>query len=577
MSAPGSGGAAPSQELVRHRTAADYNSLGSSFARGNRLGCAISAFEAGLALDPAAWEIRYNLALALVRARDFKRARDELKRVLADQPGSAKAHNALGLALQGLGEADAASEQFKAAAGIDPHSPFAFYNLAQLLNSQKRYTGAIYYFRQALAASRSSSLSEEARLGLASAYAATDDYANSIRLLRALTAAHSNSAELHFNLGNAYAHNQQFSEAATEYHRVLAIDPANDAAKLSLAKALLSLYDVQHALPYAQEYAKERPGDAEGYEILGEALKDSARYDEACSALHTAVELDPANYRAHYDLGFVLERSRRPQAALREFKEAIRLNPSGFEAMYELGMTLMKQNERAHAERELAQFQTIKNAGEARTRAGVADRQARDDLKRGAIDDAIKEYAEALKLDPGNAKIHYNFSVALLERGDHESEERELESAVRLDPKFATAYNQLGVCYMADGRLADAERELKLAVENDPGYADAENNLGVLYGRKGMSTQAIEWFQRAATDDPRGPQARVNLGLMLAVERKFGDANDEFRKAIAIDPNYADAYRALGMTALKQGKPSVAASDFRKASELGAGRSNREN
>ncbi|MGH9352429.1 MAG: tetratricopeptide repeat protein, partial [Terriglobia bacterium] len=236
---PRSGTAPPPQTLVSHRTAGDYNLLGASFAEANNLSCAISAFEAGLALDPAAWEIRYNLALALIRARDFKRAAVELKRVIAEKPDSAKVHNALGLALQNLGQADAASEEFKTAIGVDPFFGSAFYNLGQLLSSQKRYSGAIYYFRQALTQSPSPSLREQIQVGLAAAYAATQDYAGSIRLLQPLAASKPDSAALHFDLANAYAHDEQFSQAATEYRKVLDIDPANGPARLSLAKALM--------------------------------------------------------------------------------------------------------------------------------------------------------------------------------------------------------------------------------------------------------------------------------------------------------------------------------------------------
>jgi superkiller protein 3 len=566
--ASGNTPAPPPRTLALHPTAAVYNVWGTYYAQSNNLRCAIPAFEAGLALDPKAWEIRYNLALALIRTRDFSRAVTELRRVIAEKPDSSKAHNALGLALESLGQADAASEEFTAAVHIDPHFASALYNLGHLLYSQRRYDGSIYYFRQALSASPPAPLDRQIKIELAGIYAEKQDYSDSIRLFQTLVAAQPHSAPLHFDLANVYAHNKQFPEAASEYQKVLEIDPANASAMLSLAKALMTLYQVRQALPYLRGYTKIRPGDAEGYEILGEAFKYSGQFDAAATALRRAVEMDPSNYEAHYNLGFVLERSGHLQEAIDQLREAKKLKPNGSEALYELGIALTKQNQREAAQQEFQQFQTVKKAGQLDTVAGVADRQASADFGQGRVDEAVKAYQKALQFEPGNAKIHYNLSLALAKAGDHEREERELERAVKLDPRLAPAHNQLGLCYLADGRLSDSERELKAALEADPGYAEAEGNLGVLYGREGKDSEAISRFRQATTDNPQYAQAYFNWGLILAAQARYGEAREKLLKAVAVAPDYADAYQALGMVELKQGKTNAADADFQKAAAI---------
>jgi Flp pilus assembly protein TadD len=72
--------------------------------------------------EPKSWDSHYNLGVALLEKGDRKRSVRELRLVTANQPNLLNARNALGAALQELGELDAAQEQFRAALKIDPAS-----------------------------------------------------------------------------------------------------------------------------------------------------------------------------------------------------------------------------------------------------------------------------------------------------------------------------------------------------------------------------------------------------------------------------------------------------------------------
>ena len=94
-------GPAEIESAVTKQPSADsYNALGAWFARRNQTGCAIPAFRSAIRLSPSAWDGHYNLALALMNARDFPSAIKELRQADKLSPGRAPVHAALGISLQ---------------------------------------------------------------------------------------------------------------------------------------------------------------------------------------------------------------------------------------------------------------------------------------------------------------------------------------------------------------------------------------------------------------------------------------------------------------------------------------------
>ena len=544
--------------------------LGSAFGRAADFKCAEAAFEAALVLDPNAWQTRYNLALALIENHQSSRAVDELHTLIAQRSDSAVAHNALGLALQDLGQPDAAAGEFKTALGIDPHFDLASYNLGQLLSSQKEYSAAIHYLKLALADSPAPApeLAFNIKIALAAAYSQTGDYTDSIPILQAAVAARPDSRDLHYDLATDYADNQSYAKAADEFKEALRLDPHESAAELSLAKALLNMSAVEDAIPYLEDYTRQNPDDPEGVEILGDALKDSAHQDEALQVLARAVQLNPSSYKAHYDFAVVLDRSGRDDDAIRELQTAIGLKPDGTEARYLLGRILSKRNDAAAANQQFQVFEQLKQNDAHGAQAGLLNSQANQLLQQGKAQEAVDAYRKALLLDPNDASIHFNLALALEKLNDSAGEERELKKAIELNPKFDQAHTELGSTFMLQGRMAEAETEFKAVIDDDPQSAQALNNLGTLYGREARNQEAVALLEKAVSLDPQFLQAYVNLGLTLAAEGDFANAEDQFQAALRLDPNNANALTALGMLQGKTGRDPDSVLTFRKLTAI---------
>src|ERR1035438_1466015 len=155
-----------------------------------------------------------------------------------------------------------------------------------------------------------------------------------------LLKAHPNMKSAHFSLGNIYAHEGRFREAADEYAEVLRLDPQDYVALLAKVKALVTVSAFQDALADAREYVRRKPADPEGHLLLGSVDRGLGEYEPAEVELKRAAAELPNDAQAHYELGFVLARNEKPKEALPHLQKAVAINPSDSSAQFQLAAVL---------------------------------------------------------------------------------------------------------------------------------------------------------------------------------------------------------------------------------------------
>ncbi len=555
--------------IADHPTAGAYNTLGALFAQQGLDACALSSFEAALHLDPKNWEARYNLAIALIKRGDRKRAEQELRAAIAEKPDSASAHHALATLLEAEKKLPEATAEYQAVLSADPKYPLGAIDLAHILAAQKKFDEAIGVLNEALKLSPSSeeTVSLEAAVGVV--YAQSGDFSKAIETLRRSAADHPHSAEAHLALGTVLAQQGGTSndDAIAEFREALRIEP-NAPAKLALGHALLEQKNYADALPMLEEYVESQPNDAQGFHFEGLAYGGLDEWNKAGEAFLKAARLAPADYEIRKDLALALVHVGRTDDAIHEFEAAEKISPKEPEVHQQLAALYEKKGAIASAKAEQAKYAKLAGAEEQTAEVAKLNDQANKMLASGNARGAAEEYRKALVLVPNDAQMHYNLSLALERLGDASGEILELRRAVRFDPQLAVAHNQLGLLALTGGRPVEAERELKAAIESNPKYAEALNNLGVLYTQQGKDNEAAPLFQQAAFYDPTYSRAFVNLGLTLARHGQLAEAETQFRAALKGNPNDAGAFGALGMVQAKLGRGDEAIASFRKAVEL---------
>lgn len=246
--------------------------------------------------------------------------------------------------------------------------------------------------------------------------------------------------------------------------------------------------------------------DTDLQQRTGAALAQSGRLAEAVPVLERAVALDPSSSVSREHLAMVRSRLGAADEAERELRAAIRenLQPRVFRSL--LGEHQLAQNDPASA---VAAFAAALRLGQpdipARVRLADALNQcgrkvdaraqyevavgrrpesaeARDALARfyhleGDLDDAVREFREAVKLAPQEPAFWNNLGTAYRSKRDYRAALDALANATRLAPRMVDPYYNRGQICDALGRKEEARRQYLLALELDPSFAPARQAL----------------------------------------------------------------------------------------------------
>src|SRR3954452_6205143 len=135
---------------------------------------------------------------------------------------------------------------------------------------------------------------------------------------------------------------------------------------------------------------------------------DDGKYDAAAQAFTKAVEADPKDYSAHFNLALAYSFLGKDAEGVAEYRKALELKPGLYEAELNAGILLLRQKNPADALPLLAPAVEAK-PDEFRPRFYLAEAQ----LQSGALDAAEANYHRALELDSKSAPSELGLAHAL--------------------------------------------------------------------------------------------------------------------------------------------------------------------
>jgi len=237
------------------------------------------------------------------------------------------------------------------------------------------------------------------------------------------------------------------------------------------------------------------------------------------------------------------------------WQHALDVCPSGI-AHQGLAMTLEKQGRIDEARREYAEAIRYDPRPPAYNNVGLFLAQ------HGWRDEALEHFARALALYPDHPPAHYNIGRVFLEKGKLDEARQHLAEAVRLAPDFIDAHYYLGLVLERQGKFREAEVELTRALRSKPSSANARYHLGVVYEGQGRSREAVECFVSALQYDPNHVEALVSLGALLARESQLAAGQKHLRAALSRDPHNSRAHFNLGLALELDGQLTEARREF---------------
>jgi len=163
---------------------------------------------------------------------------------------------------------------------------------------------------------------------------------------------------------------------------------------------------------------------------------------------------------------------------------------------------------------------------------------------------------------------HYNKAVFFTTIGLYEHAIKEYKEALNLNPDIALIHNNLGQIYFNKGMLDEALHEFRISIALDRNLVEAYNNIGSVYGRKGRYRMAIEYFKKVIKINPNNVELYNNLGLAYGKLALYDKSIKYYKKAIKIDPENINAYYNIGITFAKMGKLDKAIENWQRALDI---------
>ena len=377
---------------------------------------ALKAFEAAFEKSSDSYEIRFFTALTNFLLNRRERTATLLAPLAAPGgEGNAEAWSLLASALAALDRFDEAEALFARAVVREPSSPHAYLNLAFVLLEQGKAASAeAWLAKMRLAAGtaspkvfyavrRNSCAAAEREIATPPARASTEDHADYeqgrqyFELAQMLSGRghHGTAVEL-LRIAARYAGNYETGEEGgrtTLLHalassclnlepesprpprlleRAIDLDPERHESHFLLGRAYWKQRKPAEAAAALEQAIALKPDAGPYYTELGRALaaRRSPAGDDAeraAAMLSRAIEIDPADALARYELGkFRMAQGRLPAAA-EQLRKAIEAEPEFYEPYYVLGQIHAREKQSEKAREYFEIFEKKKAAAEARS------------------------------------------------------------------------------------------------------------------------------------------------------------------------------------------------------------------
>ncbi|WP_321474859.1 FG-GAP-like repeat-containing protein [uncultured Paludibaculum sp.] len=154
---------------------------------------------------------------------------------------------------------------------------------------------------------------------------------------------------------------------------------------------------------------------------------------------------------------------------------------------------------------------------------------------------AVEQFRQAVKLNPGSTMDRLNFALSLLRAGKGAEGMAELQAVQKLDPKIPHTWFNLGIEYKKMGESEKAIAQLEQMAKMVPGEPITEYNLGVLYKAMGRLDDANRKFELSAQLDPNFAAPHFQLFNYYRQQSEPAKAKTELGRFQALKKVHDDA------------------------------------
>jgi len=180
--------------------------------------------------------------------------------------------------------------------------------------------------------------------------------------------------------------------------------------------------------------------------------------------------------------------------------------------------------------------------------------QARISMRMNFMDDALKAFEAAARLDPNEPEAHLGIGLVHVRNKEWQEAADALRKAVDLVPEDPVAQRILGTALLEVGRTDDALNALKEAVRIDDEDGKAWMRLGEAYLAEELWDGAEDAFKKVVALNPKNAKAFANLALAIFRSGRAKQAAGFANTAVRLRPDLPLAYYVVALITNKTGQ-----------------------
>ena len=325
----------------------------------------------------------------------------------------------------------------------------------------------------------------------------------------------------HMQAGIAADKSRNLDTAIVEYKRATELDPKFVDGFISLGQAYMEKGDYGSAIPALKHALELSVDSAPAHQLLGYALLAQGYAAEAIPHLKQSADTTA--------LGIAEIQTGQLPEAVRDLQTALTAHPNDADILYYLGRA-----------------------------SGLLAKQSIDTL---------------MAVYPDSARAHQAMAENYFVLRRMQDAEKEYKDALRLRPGLPEAHLALGQVYASSAQWPKAEEQFRLQVKLQPGNAEAAYRLGESLLEQGKAHEARPELSRADKLMPEMPETLYAMGKAASLDGDTDAAVKAWTKLVSIEKQSslsAQAHFGLAGIYRKQGKAAEAKAEMEEFEKLQA-------
>ncbi len=337
----------------------------------------------------------------------------------------------------------------------------------------------------------------------------------------------------------------------TALRRGLRARPDDPSALLGLGSLALIRHEFRQALDYGMRARRLLPGSARPFGVIGDALVERGRYEEAFAAFDRMVSLRPS-LASYARVAYARELTGDVSGAIAAMRLALdaaggQPEPTAW-SLVELAKLQRGLGQVDAAERQVREALRVL-PGYPAARAELA----RIEMRRGRLARAIAAARRSAEAVPTAGSVA--LLADLLDRAGRRADAQRQRATVTVIDRLLAAngvrVDLESAVYRADlGRRPIQTVELARRARADRPSLYGDDALGWALARAGRCEEAVSWSRRALRLGTKDPLLYFHLGYAEGCAGDRAAMRRSYRTALALDPEFSVRWAPVARAAL---------------------------